>query len=86
MADDRTIAVEATDQRYFTLKHMPGRLPLDADGKGVWPADQFTFRLMQDGAIRRQEPAASDMPAASPISSIQSEPAAADAAAARKRS
>lgn len=57
MADDSAIAIEATEQKYFVLKHMPGRLPLDADGKGTWPADQFTFRLIEEGALRVQSPA-----------------------------
>lgn len=54
MPSDDTIAVEATDPKYFGLKHMPGRIALDADGKGTWPADHFTFRLMEDGSIRPQ--------------------------------
>src|SRR5579885_2610833 len=46
------IAVEATSPKYFGIKHMPGRLALDAAGKGVWPADQFTYRLIAEGALR----------------------------------
>ncbi len=55
------IAVEATAEQYFGLKHMPGGLSLDKDGKGIWPADQFTFRLIGEGALR--EPPA-DVPQA----------------------
>lgn len=51
-----TVAVEATEKKYFGLRHMPGGLPLDAQGRGVWPADQFTFRLIGEGALREQEP------------------------------
>lgn len=55
MAEDhRTVAVEATKKDYFGLRHMPGGQPLDAEGKGRWPADQFTFRLITEGALRRQ--------------------------------
>ncbi len=69
-----TIAVEATDKKYFGLKHMPGRLSLDAFGKGVWPADQFTFRMIQDGALR--EVVVSAAPAPAPLPSAPSSPAA----------
>jgi hypothetical protein len=57
-----SIAIEATDPQYFGLKHMPGGRPLDAAGKGVWPADQFTFRLIGEGALR--EPVAPQAPLA----------------------
>jgi hypothetical protein len=54
MPASKTIAVEATDKKYFGLKHMPGGRPLDKDGKGAWPADQFTFRLIQEGSLKEQ--------------------------------
>lgn len=53
-----SIAIEATDPQYFGLKHMPGGRPLGADGRAVWPADQFTFRLIGEGSLREQVTAA----------------------------
>jgi hypothetical protein len=52
MNESPTVAVEATDEKYFVLKHQPTGLGLDADGKGTWPADQFTFRLAAEKSIR----------------------------------
>lgn len=47
-----TIAVEATEERYRVLKHQPSGIPLDREGRAIWPADQFTFRLIGEGALR----------------------------------
>lgn len=47
-----TVAVEATEERYRSLKHHPSLIGFEADGKAEWPADQFTFRLRDEGAIR----------------------------------
>ena len=58
------IAIEATDARYFPLKHQPSGQPLDKDGRGVWPADQFTFRLIEEQALREQAPPDADAPVA----------------------
>jgi hypothetical protein len=66
MSQSGTIAIVATDKKYFGLKHMPGALALDANGEGVWPADQFTFRLIQEGAIREQSAAAAQTAPAAP--------------------
>lgn len=45
------VAVEATKSAYRVLRHEPSGTPLDENGRGIWPADQFTFRLREDGAI-----------------------------------
>ena len=88
--DKRGVAVEAPDPKYFGLKHMPGALPLDGKGKAVWPADQFTFRLIQDGAIKEQASGSSstDAAAAQPVgtSKNSTSPAAGTAPADRNRS
>lgn len=55
MAEPATVAVEATEERYRALKHHPSGLGFEADGTARWPADQFTFRLREDGAIRITE-------------------------------
>lgn len=55
MADTTTVAVEATEERFRTLKHFPSGLGFSEDGTARWPADQFTFRLRDDGAIRLTE-------------------------------
>ena len=52
MANTATVAVEATEERFRTLKHFPSGLGFSEDGTARWPADQFTFRLRDDGAIR----------------------------------
>lgn len=43
-----TVAVAVTDARYAALTHQPSGLPVTER----WPADAFTFRLRDDGAIR----------------------------------
>ena len=55
MAGETTVAVEATQERYRALKHYPSQTGFEADGTAVWPADQFTFRLRDEGAIRLLE-------------------------------
>ena len=55
MAAPATVAVEATEERYRALKHFPSQTGFEADGTAVWPADQFTFALARDGAIRLLE-------------------------------
>ena len=55
MAGSATVAVEATEERYRALKHMPSQTGFEADGTARWPADQFTFRLRDEGAIRLLE-------------------------------
>ncbi len=55
MAEPATVAVEATEERYRALKHQPSLTGFEADGTARWPADQFTFRLARDGAIRLLE-------------------------------
>lgn len=55
MAGSATVAVEATEERYRALKHMPSQIGFEADGTARWPADQFTFRLRDEGAIRLLE-------------------------------
>ena len=55
MAASATVAIEATEERYRALKHFPSGLGFEADGTARWPADQFTFRLVEDGAIRLTE-------------------------------
>ena len=51
MAGSATVAVRATEERYRALKHMPSQTGFEADGTARWPADQFTFRLRDEGAI-----------------------------------
>ena len=65
MGTTATIAVEVTDPKYRVLRH-PGGQVLDKDGKGVWPADQFTFRRIGDGALREQVAAPVAAPAPAP--------------------
>lgn len=55
MAGSATVAVEATEARYRALKHYPSQTGFEADGTARWPADQFTFRLRDEGAIRLLE-------------------------------
>ncbi|MCJ2053996.1 hypothetical protein [Methylobacterium sp. J-070] len=55
MAGSATVAVEATEERYRALKHMPSQIGFELDGTARWPADQFTFRLRDEGAIRLLE-------------------------------
>ena len=55
MAGETTVAVEATEERYRALKHMPSQIGFELDGTARWPADQFTFRLRDEGAIRLLE-------------------------------
>ena len=46
------VAVEATEERFRVLKHQPSGIGFEEDGRSEWPADQFTFRLKDEGAIR----------------------------------
>ena len=55
MVEPATVAVEVTEERYRALKHHPSGLGFEADGTARWPADQFTFRLREEGAIRFTE-------------------------------
>ena len=55
MAGETTVAVEATEARFRALKHYPSQTGFEADGTARWPADQFTFRLRDEGAIRLLE-------------------------------
>ena len=55
MAGSATVAVEATEERFRALKHHPSLIGFEVDGTARWPADQFTFRLARDGAIRLTE-------------------------------
>ncbi|GJD58359.1 hypothetical protein [Methylobacterium dankookense] len=66
------IAVEAVEERFRALTHQPSGEPFSEDGKARWPADQFTFRLIQEGAIRRVQDAPEDLgadpkPEAAPV-------------------
>lgn len=63
MSDPTLVAVEATQARYRVLTHLPSGADLDAEGRGQWPADSFTYRLRDEGAIRLV-PVASDAPPA----------------------
>lgn len=50
------------------LTHPGGAMPAEADAEGrwaFWPADQHTFRLIEEGAIERV-PAAETKPAPAP--------------------
>ena len=47
------VAVEATAAPFRALIHVPTGETLDGDGRGLWPADQFTFRLIGENALRR---------------------------------
>ncbi|GEP09812.1 hypothetical protein [Methylobacterium gnaphalii] len=55
MAAQATVALEATEERFLALKHFPSGLGFEADGTARWPADQFTFRLRDEGSIRLLE-------------------------------
>lgn len=55
MADTATVAVEVTEERFCALKHFPSGLGFSEDGTARWPADQFTFRLRDEGVIRIAE-------------------------------
>jgi hypothetical protein len=65
MADSDSVVVQVTDKKYTILVH-PSGARFDADGKSMWPRDQFTTRVLADGAIKIIEPAA---PVAAPASS-----------------
>lgn len=52
MAEPDLVAVEATKKDYRALRHQPSGEGFDEDGKGLWRADQFTFALIRDGALR----------------------------------
>ena len=78
MAGETTVAVEATEARFRALKHYPSQIGFELDGTARWPADQFTFRLAEEGAIRLREdlhdsgtPAASAAPAGAPATEHQ---------------
>lgn len=50
------------------LTHPAGAMPAEPDAEGrwaFWPADQHTFRLIEDGAIERVP----DAPPAAPVAS-----------------
>lgn len=53
MDDPNFVAVEATEERFRVLTHVPSGAGFDETGRGKWPADQFTFRRLEEGAIRR---------------------------------
>lgn len=55
MADTATVAVEVTEERFRALKHFPSGLGFSEDGTARWPADQFTFRMREEGVIRIAE-------------------------------
>lgn len=61
------VAVEATEERYRALQHQPSGAGFEENGRGLWPADQFTFRLRDEGAIRIVEPGSAPAPAPPPI-------------------
>ena len=52
MGEPELVAVEATEKRFRALVHEPSKAGFDEAGRGMWPADQFTFRLRNEGAIR----------------------------------
>ncbi|MGU3668005.1 hypothetical protein ACLBX9_27780 [Methylobacterium sp. A49B] len=81
MAGETTVAVEATEARYRALKHFPSGTGFEADGTARWPADQFTFRLRDEGAIRLLE----DLhDSGAPAASASAAPAGAPAATAHQ--
>lgn len=47
------VAVEVTDKKYIVLKHGASGVGFDEEGKSTWPDDQFTHRLIIEGAIKR---------------------------------
>lgn len=58
MADDpKLVAVKAIKREFYALTHPVGG-PLDEHGEALWPRDQFTFRLFEDGALKELEPSA----------------------------
>ncbi len=59
------IWVRATEKRFRALTHQPSGEGLDDKGEGLWPADAYTFRFEQEGALKRFEP---DPPAKAPSS------------------
>ncbi len=48
-----TILVRATEKRFRALTHQPSGEGFDDEGKGLWPADAFTFRCLQEGSLKR---------------------------------
>lgn len=52
MAEPELRAVVATRKAFRTLVHAPSGTALDEKGAGLWPADSFTFRLIQEKALR----------------------------------
>ena len=50
--DSNLATVEVTDDKYRILKHEPTKAAFDADGRSQWPLDQFTHRLVIEGAVR----------------------------------
>ena len=56
MGEPELVAVEATEKRFRALTHEPSKADIDEDSRGMWPADQYTFRLRNEGAIRIVEP------------------------------
>ena len=49
-----TVKIVATSERYAVLRHPLANKPAGFDAAGVsWPLDQFTFRLLQEGSIRK---------------------------------
>ena len=53
MTEPDLVAVQATEERFYALTHQPDGAPLDEAGAGNWPADQFTFALIREGALKR---------------------------------
>ena len=66
MLEPEFVAVEATAKRYRALRHEPSGATFDEHGHGVWPADQFTFRLRAEGALRIVEAAPDEKPGVDP--------------------
>ncbi|WP_407529433.1 hypothetical protein [Methylobacterium oryzisoli] len=52
MTEPAKRAVMATRKDFRTLVHVPSGETLDENGRGLWPADSFTFRLLQEGALK----------------------------------
>ncbi len=56
MSGPDLVAVEATEERFRVLTHAASGEGFDADGKGMWPADQTTYRMRNEGALRIIDP------------------------------
>lgn len=46
------LKVEITDEKHQGLKHQPSGTGFEDNGTAFWPADSFTYKMRDEGAIR----------------------------------